>query len=308
MSLNNCNAQHRKQKNTQKKTALKNKKINPYQYLVTKDFEKINFSKGDYTKTLQNGNFIEVKDFGNDVYHNEYIKNTYYLIRKGYYPNGNIEFKGISFNQDTFKMGIWYEFDENGKLIKETNYDDGYDFTLKEVIQYAESLKTIQRYEDLNNEVFPKGEYTVLNMGDHNRIKKDIRNGQKVWVIECHEEDIPGEREKPIIENGKVVGNAIMLIYTEIVLDGKTGKVLSKKIIGEENLSKNEVRKRSNTSFLASPEEKGTSQKAELGVAYSSNNELTADKNIYQIYDGRYYTKAEWEEFQKSLPWWKRIL
>ncbi|KMQ59622.1 hypothetical protein ACM39_18510, partial [Chryseobacterium sp. FH2] len=68
------------------------------------------------------------------------------------------------------------------------------------------------------------------------------------------------------------------------------------------------VRKRSNTSFLASPEEKGTSQKAELGVAYSSNNELTADKNIYQIYDGRYYTKAEWEEFQKSLPWWKRIL
>ncbi|WP_131701500.1 hypothetical protein, partial [Chryseobacterium sp. FH2] len=185
LSLNNCNAQYGKQKKIQKKTTLKNKKMNPYQYLVTKDFEKFDVNK--HNGYLANGNYLTTGMWKGGGDYVEIIKNSYYSLIKSYFLNKNIQSKGISFNQDTFKMGIWYEFDENGKLIKETNYDDGYDFTLEEVIQYAESLKTIQRYEDLNNEVFPKGEYTVLNMGDHNRIKKDIRNGQKVWVIECHE-------------------------------------------------------------------------------------------------------------------------
>jgi hypothetical protein len=47
-------------------------------------------------------------------------------------------------------------------------------------------------------------------------------------------------------------------------------------------------------------------QKKEYGAAYNSNNNLP--KDTYKIFEGRAYTKAEWEAYRNSLPWWKKIL
>lgn len=47
------------------------------------------------------------------------------------------------------------------------------------------------------------------------------------------------------------------------------------------------------------------SQEKELGTVY--NNLNTLPKEAYQIYDGKVFTKSEWQDFMKTLPWWKKI-
>lgn len=304
-SLNTCNAQNKRQKNTQKKTTLKYKKMNPHQYLITKDSEKF-VSQSTGQVKLSNGNFMQITCGNYGCYSEEFLKNTYYKVCKEFYPNGNIKSKGISFNQGTFRVGIWYEFNENGKFTKEINYDEGYDFALEDVIKYAESQKDFRRYEEQDDLVFAKGEYVSLNQGQHNTIKKETLNNQKLWILECNISD----KEKSLIENGKITGRIYILTFTQIILDGKTGKVLYKKEIGEEEDNSEAYKKviapQKLTSFLVNPNEKGTHKKLELGVAYNYGEPIP--KNTFQVYDGRAYTKSEWEEFRKTLPWWKRLM
>ena len=54
-----------------------------------------------------------------------YNEANYFSIVKNFYPSKNIENKGVSFNNGS-PVGIWYYFDESGKLIKEENTDEGY--------------------------------------------------------------------------------------------------------------------------------------------------------------------------------------
>lgn len=302
LSINQCNAQKGKQKHPINKAIIKQKKMNPYQYLITKEFEKF-ISQSASKIHLSNGNFMQVKCGHYGCYYEEIIKNSYYKISKEFFPNGNIQRKGISFNQDTFQIGVWYEFNESGKLINQTNYDEGYDFTLEEVIKFAENQKDIRRYEDQDNVVFPKGEYILLNSGSYNTIRKEIRGEKKVWVIECNF----SEREQSMIQNGKIVGREYIEVYSEFVLDGKTGNIISKKRIGEKEDIDNQSDNRRTTSFLVNSEEKNISPKPELGTAYTSQSELSEGKNIYQVYEGKYYTKAEWDEYYKTLSWLDRL-
>lgn len=62
---------------------------------------------------------------------------SYFSIIKLYYKNRNIKEKGVSFNNGS-EYGIWYEYDENGKLINTTDTDEGYDFSWKDIIRYCE--------------------------------------------------------------------------------------------------------------------------------------------------------------------------
>lgn len=39
--------------------------------------------------------------------------------------------KGLIVNNGNALIGTWYEFNEQGKLIKEIHYDKNYKFTLK---------------------------------------------------------------------------------------------------------------------------------------------------------------------------------
>lgn len=211
------------------------KTMNPYQYLITKETEKFDVIRynqmkneydiySDYTKK---GNYFKMISAKSGSSYVEHIKDTYYSIVKTYYPNGNIHKKGLSFNQMTFKIGIWYEFDENGVFIKENNYDTDYLFTLEDVIKYCNSLNNIIKIKE---DVFPKGEYIEFNPNSYNNIRKEIINQIPVWIIEYFDNDMEISKGERITRNGHTI-NATIINYKKIIIEGRTGKILTQEDI-----------------------------------------------------------------------------
>ncbi|WP_131537903.1 hypothetical protein [Pedobacter nototheniae] len=93
----------------------------------------------DYpSEFLNDGTYIEIiKSKSGNAYF-ETPSNSYFKIVKGYFKNNKIEGKGLVFNAGDFRKGIWYEFNENGQLIKETNYDKYYKFTFEDILKFCE--------------------------------------------------------------------------------------------------------------------------------------------------------------------------
>ncbi len=120
----------------------------------------------------------------------------YFTVIKMFYKNMKIKEKGISFNNGS-EYGIWYEFNEEGKLIKTINTDEGYDFSWKNVITFCEEKE------------IPLTKGFKEFAGFQTRILKREENGKKVWVISYL---LP-------------VGDKIK----EITLDGKTGEEIKQR-------------------------------------------------------------------------------
>ena len=59
---------------------------------------------------------------------------------KKYYNSGKLKLKGDFFPND-FEKGTWKEYDEQGKLIKETNYDAPYKFTWEDILELLSKYK-----------------------------------------------------------------------------------------------------------------------------------------------------------------------
>ena len=115
-----------------------------YNNLVTSKFESFDikrFDKNkdeaeDYVYTLEDGTRIREFGYEGRGYFSEVVpKNSLFTISKGFYPNSNIKDKGPSFKDDC-EIGIWYEFDENGKLIKETDLDKPFKITIEDIIEF----------------------------------------------------------------------------------------------------------------------------------------------------------------------------
>lgn len=130
--------------------------------------------------------------FGKTIYDEE----SYFKVVKIYYPSRGIKTKGIAFNEGS-PVGVWYYFDELGQLIKEEDTDEGYDFSPDDVIAYCVRHKI----------KLPKGHH---DSGFYTRVIKQELDGNKIWTI-WHQ--ITGDKVE------------------EIVLDGRTGRELSKRII-----------------------------------------------------------------------------
>ncbi|WP_115644241.1 hypothetical protein [Bergeyella zoohelcum] len=168
---------------------------------VDNKFEK--FDIDDFNKNSIRGSLlISRKDITilKDRQSYGFIKQTYkndiFCINHIYYKSGNIREKGIEFNEGS-PIGIWYYYDESGKLIKEEDTDIGYDFGPMEVVKYCEENKI----------VLPKGYQPT---GYQTRVLKQEFEGKKVWRISY-----------------QIAGDKIQ----QILLDGKTGKELQKKIV-----------------------------------------------------------------------------
>ena len=123
------------------------------------------------------------------------LENAFFSIFKLYFDNGYIKEKGISFNNGS-EYGIWYEFDQEGNLINETNTDTGYDFGWKKVILYCEAHKI-----PLTKGYVTSGFQTTI-------YKEKNEQGANVWVITY-----------------QIAGDQLL----ELTLDGKTGKELNRK-------------------------------------------------------------------------------
>ena len=294
--ITNCNSQV---------SSIKNHKNKMKNITVTESFERFNeintlinigtqtngvSEKGNYVsfeyQEIKGNNNIYMYGVKDEIYATTiYTKDSYYAVKKIYHSNTIIKEKGIFFNgNENTKLGVWYEFDSNGKVINKTNYDEGYTFSFEDVLNYCKENK-------INIEL---GDARKFEGGFHSQILKGKRDGVKVWIINY----LDGIKQAygNISKNGK---NYEYSIYEEIILDGKAGKILSKRTVdfGDEKENK--------ASFLADPDEKGSYKKPEIGIAYTEGNKIP--EGTFQIYDGKTYTKAEWEAYMKTLPWWKKI-
>ncbi len=127
--------------------------------------EKFDIEK--FNKNSVNGKFVFkltddsiVEQYGNSK--SGYVEiirpknNNFIEIYKSYFANGEIEIIGESFPND-FEKGIWKEFDMQGKLIKETDYDEGFNYVWEDLIKYLK-----ERTVDI------KGRYTTIRKEEGN--------------------------------------------------------------------------------------------------------------------------------------------
>ncbi len=169
---------------------------------VRKEFEKIDIQKFD--EKWKDERCVETPEGITEIFSASkggyrlsiYHENSFYKLDKLYYRNGNIKNKSLSFNNGS-PAGILYHFNESGKLIKEENTDEEYDFKPENIIAYCEKNK-------IN---LPKGYH---DSGYQTRVLKQDFEGKKVWRI-----------------SHQIAGDKI----EEIILDGKTGKELQKKTV-----------------------------------------------------------------------------
>jgi len=168
---------------------------------ISNEFEKItiqNSKKKDDDRCIETPEgrkeiFSASKDgYGLSIYY----ENSFYKSDKFYYKNGYIKNKSLSFNMGS-PVGVLYHFDESGKLTKEENADEGYNFTPENIVDYCEKNKI----------ELPKGYH---ESGFYTRVRKDVLNGKKVWVIEF------------LIPDGDI---------QKVVLDGHSGTELEQKVV-----------------------------------------------------------------------------
>lgn len=144
---------------------------------------------------LENGTYIEMIKVKSGSAYYETPPNSYFKIFKDYYSSGKIKNKGLALNSwGDFKKEIWYEFDEQGKLIRETDYDKPFKFTFEDILKFCEK-------QGIKIDKGP-----ISQNGWHNLISRILENRHPFWKI---------ERLKKT--------NLIEIIK----LDGITGKIIS---------------------------------------------------------------------------------
>ncbi|MGH1517694.1 hypothetical protein [Chryseobacterium sp. JK1] len=147
------------------------KKLTNYksEYFDIKKFYENNNEGSGKTYESENGTMIEESAGENGEWFMSNItpKNSIFTIHKEYNSKGIILKKGVTFRNYGGQLGTWYEFDNTGKLIKETDTDKNYKINFSDVAKYC-----------VENNINLKDEYTVINRGLNNKTKSES------WEIE----------------------------------------------------------------------------------------------------------------------------
>lgn len=160
MLFTNCKAQNNNKNTTKMKTFdietfEKNKNdINEYSFFIK-----------DSVNIFQKKRHSEYK---------EVIKNkgSYFEIINRYYFSGKIKSTSLFF-PNQFLKGIMKEYDEQGNLVKEINYDAPYKFTWEDILFFIKKRK--------------------INMdNEHLRITRDVVEGKPFWGITYEKEEKTG--------------------------------------------------------------------------------------------------------------------
>lgn len=153
---------------------------------------------GNVDKYLKDGSYLEMWKDKEEFVHRYYPSNSYFYSSKKFYPsNGYIMKKFIGYVRG-FGMGLCYEFDEKGFLIKTTDFDAPFTFSFEDILAYCRA----------HNIDVPKG---YQAWGYRNSIHRFVnKDGSCYWTIEHL-------KRYDLIE--------------AIYLDGKTGKELKREDI-----------------------------------------------------------------------------
>lgn len=179
--------------------------------IVSKNFEKfpnsIYQSRKDARpkstmRVLLDGTYLELDEGDYGKSYIIAIPNSYFKLTRVYYTNGNIKSKGLEFNWFAFQKGIWFEFNVKGELVREINFDKNYKFTFEEVLEFC-------KREGIEVKKGP----ILQSTGYHTQI---IRNYSK--ITESGTWTISWLKKPDIVE--------------DIVLEGDSGKIISRKESG----------------------------------------------------------------------------
>jgi len=127
------------------------------------DIEKFNKNKNSLNRhidTLDNGTIIEQTEYVDEYTETIKIKGDYIEKYRRYYKSGVISLEGEYFEND-FQKGIWKEYNKKGNLIKETNYDKGYNYTWEDLLKLLKEREV--NVKDTNNTTIRKddGEWWI---------------------------------------------------------------------------------------------------------------------------------------------------
>ncbi|HEX8577215.1 MAG TPA: hypothetical protein VF677_13050 [Flavobacterium sp.] len=282
---------------------------NDKRYTKENYWARVLFYNGEYTEEIQN-------------------TTTPYTTYKYFHKNGILKTSVIRFYG--FPTGISKEYDQSGKVIKQTDWDKDYKFSIEDLVkkmkeEYDVDIMNVSRISRVHRFVEKKELkiplYEIWSREEINRIRLKCylingNTGEVLFINERFQGDKKGSLLQNYLDSSKN-RKKISAIY--ITHKGKSYTEEEWKAFEQEHhneyLRKNgredeikpvETPKTGNNN--SSPGKKGAYENPQLGTPYTSPAELNVDKDIYQVYKGRYYTKAEWKEFHKSLPWWERLI
>jgi hypothetical protein len=134
---------------------IKKNLMSSIELIVTDSSEKL-----DIDELVRNGKTNDQGDINNSFYTwivntNEYYQltsgyklhsagfikiffpnNSYFMLEKTFYSNGNIKEKGLRYADNGFRKGVWYKFNEHGILISKTDYDEPFKFTWEMLLDF----------------------------------------------------------------------------------------------------------------------------------------------------------------------------
>ena len=115
--------------------------------VVTSDFETFDLERferirlgprrSEGVETLENGTVIFMRKRNSGSAFTKTPINSFFLLQKTFYPNGNIWAKGLAFVYRNFQKGLWHYFDEQGNLTESIDYDKPFKFTFEQVLEFA---------------------------------------------------------------------------------------------------------------------------------------------------------------------------
>ena len=208
-----CKPQNEKQTEVEKIKHYEMEDKQKYNKLVNKEFETFDIKKfyenneDGIGKTYELTNNIKIEESagenGSWFVYNELINNSLYNIYKEFYQSGKIKSKGQKFKDD-FKIGIWYEFDENGKLIKETDLDKPFKITIEDIIEFLKKNEAdlFSNFTSVNrtyDEKTEKGTWDLIYRGKYKdkvgmfNIKIDDSSAEIIQVVKILGKE--GEKE-----------------------------------------------------------------------------------------------------------------
>ena len=103
-------------------------------------FEKNKNQLNEYEFVTKDGTIIKQSDDGYEFYETVKHPDSYFIIINRYYKNGDLKLTGELF-ENNFQKGVWKEYDEQGNLTSETDFDKTYDFAWEDVLSFIEKRK-----------------------------------------------------------------------------------------------------------------------------------------------------------------------
>ncbi|QKX07086.1 hypothetical protein HN014_19925 [Aquimarina sp. TRL1] len=130
---------------------------------------------------LKDSTYIRQFDAGGDGIYMNYIEvithpTNFFQEYRVFHHNGKIKIDGLKFFND-FEKGIWKEYDEQGNLVKETDYDAPYKFTWEDVLKLIKERKL-----DMTGNNFEVGR-NIVDKRPVWSIIFNIKNSDKLGVI-----------------------------------------------------------------------------------------------------------------------------